>query len=42
MHYNTVEAGFVKYSNAWLYSSAVDYNGGNGLLDTMLLDPMVI
>ena len=42
IHYNPVEAGFVKYTNAWLYSSAVDYNGGKGLLDIILLDPMMM
>ena len=42
LHYNPVEAGFVKYTNAWLYSSAVDYNGGKGLLDIILLDPMMM
>ena len=42
LHYNPVEAGFVKYTNAWLYSSAVDYNGGKGLLDIILLDPMMV
>ena len=42
IHYNPIEAGFVKKSSDWLYSSAVDYNGGKGLLDIMLLDPMII
>jgi len=42
IHYNPVEAGFVKHTNAWLYSSAVDYNGGKGLLDIILLDPMIM
>ena len=42
IHFNPVEAGFVKYTNAWSYSSAVDYNGGKGLLDVILLDPMII
>jgi putative transposase len=42
LHYNPVEAGFVRQSIDWLYSSAVDYNGGKGLLDVTLLDPMII
>jgi putative transposase len=42
MHYNPVEAGFVRQPIDWWYSSAVDYNGGKGLLDVMLLDPMII
>ena len=41
-HYNPVEAGFVKNTTDWLYSSAIDYNGGKGLLDIILLDPMII
>ena len=42
IHYNPVEAGFVKYTTAWLYSSAIDYNNGKGLLDIILLDPMIV
>ena len=41
-HHNPVEAGFVKNTTDWLYSSAIDYNGGKGLLDVILLDPMII
>jgi len=41
-HYNPVEAGFVKNTTDWFYSSAADYNGDKGLLDIMLLDPMII
>ena len=41
-HYNPVEAGFVKNTTDWLYSSAADYNAGKGLLGVMLLDPMII
>lgn len=42
IHYNPVAAGFVKYPVHWLYSSATDYNGGQGLLDIIQLDPMII
>lgn len=38
-HYNPVEAGFVTKEEDWKYSSAVDYNGGKGLLDIMYLEP---
>ena len=41
-HYNPVAAGFVRRATDWLYSSAIDYNGGKGLLDVILLDPMII
>ncbi len=41
-HYNPVEAGFVRRTTDWKYSSAIDYAGGKGLLDVMLLDPMII
>ena len=41
-HYNPVAAGFVRRSTDWVYSSAIDYNGGKGLLDVILLDPMII
>lgn len=41
-HYNPVEAGFVKNADDWLYSSAVDYNGGKGLLEVILLEPLLI
>ena len=42
IHYNPVEAGFVKNTTDWLCSSAVDYNGGKGLLNLIFLDPMII
>ena len=42
IHYNPVEADFVRNSEDWIYSSAVDYNGGKGLIDVILLDPMII
>ncbi len=37
MHYNPVEAGFVLRQEDWLYSNAIDYNGGKGLLEIMYL-----
>ena len=42
IHYNPVEAGFVNETTDWLYSSAIDYNNGKGLLDVILLDPLII
>ena len=42
LHYNPVEAGFVSRTTDWKYSSAVDYNGGKGLIEIMHLDPMII
>ncbi len=41
MHYNPVEAGFVLRQEDWLYSSAIDYNGGKGLLEIMNLDTLM-
>lgn len=42
IHYNPVEAGFVRNAEEWLHSSAIDYNGGKGLLEIIKLDSMVI
>ena len=42
MHYNPVEAGFVLRQEDWLYSSAIDYNGGKGLLEIMYLDTLML
>ena len=42
IHHNPVEAGFVKNTTDWLYSSAADYNASKGLLDFILLDQMII
>ena len=39
---NPVEAGFVWRETDWKYSSARDYNGRKGLLDIILLDPLII
>ncbi len=35
-------AGFIELVEDWKYSSAIDYRGGKGLLDIMLLDPMIM
>ena len=42
IHYNPVEAGFVTKEEDWLYSSAIDYNGGKGLLEIIQLEPLII
>jgi len=41
VHYNPVEAGFVEKPEDYLYSSARDYYGRQGLLDVLLVDPLV-
>ncbi len=41
-HYNPVEAGFVTKEEDWKYSSAIDYNGGKGLLEIIHLEPLII
>ncbi len=33
VHYNPVVAGFVREPQDWKYSSAIDYYGGNGLVE---------
>jgi len=38
LHDNPVKAGFVQSPEDWLYSSAVDYAGGKGFLDVVLID----
>lgn len=38
IHNNAVEAGLVVNAEDWLYSSAVDYAGGKGLLKIVFLD----
>ena len=42
LHFNPVEACFVLRAEDWLYSSATDYNGGKGLLDIILLEPVIL
>jgi putative transposase len=38
IHQNPVKAGFVEDPAHWLYSSARDYEGGQGLLDIFLIE----
>ena len=43
LHNNPVEAGFVEKPEEWLYSSAKDYyTGRKGMIDILLIDPMII
>jgi REP element-mobilizing transposase RayT len=42
IHYNPEEAGFVLNGEHWLYSSAIDYYGGKGLLDIIQLKPIIL
>ena len=43
LHNNPVEAGFVEKPEDWLYSSANDYyTGRKGMIDILLIDPMII
>ena len=43
LHNNPVEAGFIEKPEDWLYSSAKDYyNGRKGMIDILLIDPMII
>jgi len=37
IHQNPVEAGFVTKAEDWLYSSAIDYAGGQGLLKIIVI-----
>ncbi|WP_259069340.1 hypothetical protein HDF24_13980 [Mucilaginibacter sp. X4EP1] len=41
IHNNPVEAGIVENPEAYLYSSARDYYGLPGLIDVLLVEPMV-
>ncbi len=41
-HYNPVKAGFVRRKTDSKYSSSIDYSRYNGLLNIILLDPMMI
>ena len=38
LHLNPVVSGFVTKAEEYLYSSAIDYYGGKGLLEIRLLD----
>ena len=42
LHNNPVEAGFVQKPEDWLYSSAIDYYGGKGLLEIEKLDLLIL
>jgi len=42
IHYNPVEAGFVTKAEEWKYSSAIDYFGGRGLLEIIMLDTLIV
>jgi putative transposase len=42
IHCNPVTAGFVIKAEEWLYSSAIDYYDGKGLLDIIQLEPLVL
>jgi putative transposase len=42
LHNNPVEAGFVVKPEDWLYSSAIDYYGGKGLLEIIQIEPMAL
>jgi len=37
-----VRARFVTKAEDWLYSSAVDYNGGKGLLEIIQLNALIL
>lgn len=41
IHYNPVVAGFVAKVEEWKHSSAIDYNGGKGLLDIIYLPTLI-
>ena len=43
LHNNPVTAGFVEKPEDWLYSSAKDYyTGTKGMLDIILIDPLIV
>ncbi|MBK7885352.1 MAG: transposase [Chitinophagaceae bacterium] len=42
IHYNPVTAGFVAKPEDWLFSSAIDYYNGKGLLQIIKLDLLVV
>ncbi len=42
LHNNPVEAGFVSKPEDWLYSSALDYYGGKGILEIEKIDPLIL
>ncbi len=42
IHYNPVEAGFVEKPEDWKYSSAIDYLGGKGMLEILMLESLIV
>ncbi len=38
IHLNPVRAGYVANASDWLYSSAIDYSGGKGLIELDMID----
>ena len=42
MHYNPVVAGIVEKPEDYLYSSARDYYGLSGLIDIILVEPLIL
>lgn len=38
LHMNPVISGFVNEPEHWKYSSAIDYSGGKGLLDVIIIE----
>jgi hypothetical protein len=38
IHNNPVEMGFVAEPQHWMYSSAIDYSGGKGMIELYFLD----
>ncbi len=37
-----IEAGFVTKAEEWKFSSAIDYYGGKGLLEIIMLDTLIV
>jgi hypothetical protein len=42
IYYNPVKAGFITKAEEWKYSSAIDYYGGKGLLEIIMLDTLIV
>jgi len=42
IHNNPVKAGFVTRAEEWKYSSAIDYYGGKGLLEIIMLEALIV
>ena len=41
LHNNPVLAGFVEKPEDWLYSSARNYQGMKGIVDVLIIDPIL-